>query len=833
MMTILLAYSVLLAGVGEIVLPGQTGAMAGKWSFSNGAEFPGAVGVLDADAKGVLNIEYDFRGGGNYVGAYCALNEPVSLRTVSFRVRKPAEAQLTVRVADSAGQSFQKPLVYGHARWQQVACGMKDWTAHWGGANDGVMRPPIVSVGILIENAALNAPVGAVQIADVGGEVGQMDATTGAGTATEGEYVATDFGADSGFAPSNGSTLSDGVWHVDFAKVSGASLDHSLSIFGHPSALSLTVSGGNKGNVLKMTLGSHFQAFTRTLGVLDGSEQTFSVPPPPDGWTHSGAEEKNISYPLRVSTLTLERGDGATQATDLRLLELRCATTVEPSGRIVLLASACEAGVSGDKRNARWGCAMWNMTAQDVPGTLTFTLRDWDENVLDTSSQPCTLPARGQRSAVTLEQAVPASLHFADAEFRFDAPGFTSVTSRAGLTQPMADSGDATLRPESPWGMGVYLYRYGDYAAMERIAASAQAAGVKWTREEFGWAGIEKERGAFDFAFYDQVVDTARKHGISVYGLLSYWSTWTKAYTEEGIDDFCVWARATVHHFKDRVKYWEIYNEPNIFFWTGPKELYPVLVKKCYAAIKAEDPDATVLAVSTAGVDRKFIQRCVDAQAPFDVLTIHPYRARLNDAQFVKEMRETAKLVQGRPTWITEMGWSTHIGGTDERAQAQLLARCYLGAVASGAIQNIGWYDFRNDGNDPFYFESNFGVLRNDMTPKPAYRALATVCRTLDEGQPRMPKAKKLPKGVLALEMGKATALWAADKPATVTCRVSRGDFRVLNLMGEEMKIAREGAKVTIPLKPGSPVFLTGAKTKVLSKVKKAEKDAEADEIRF
>src|SRR5690606_28249451 len=185
--------------------------------------------------------------------------------------------------------------------------------------------------------------------------------------------------------------------------------------------------------------------------------------------------------------------------------------------------------------------------------------------------------------------APAAERMFVEALIEFDSPQ-GSFSARAYSAQADPDPGDATLRPDSPWGMGVYLYRYPDPAggddSMERAAALAQAAGVKWSREEIRWARTEPRKGEYDFAFYDSVVDTARKHGISVYGLLSYWSDWTKAYTEEGIDDFCVWAKALVGHFKDRVKHWEIYNEPNIFFWQGPKELYPVLMRKCYTAIK-------------------------------------------------------------------------------------------------------------------------------------------------------------------------------------------------------------------------------------------------------
>ena len=40
---------------------------------------------------------------------------------------------------------------------------------------------------------------------------------------------------------------------------------------------------------------------------------------------------------------------------------------------------------------------------------------------------------------------------------------------------------------------------------------------------------------------------------------------------------------------------------------------------------------------------------------------------------------------------------------------------------------NISWYDFRNDGSDPFNFEHNMGIITRDFRPKPAYRAYATM----------------------------------------------------------------------------------------------------------
>ena len=114
------------------------------------------------------------------------------------------------------------------------------------------------------------------------------------------------------------------------------------------------------------------------------------------------------------------------------------------------------------------------------------------------------------------------------------------------------------------------------------------------------------------------------------------------------------------------IKQWEIWNEPNIFFWDGPKDLYAELLTRSYAAIKETDPQAQVLGLSTAGIDQKFISRMLELQAPFDILTIHPYRTHLNDLAFIEDLQEglrpgeTARR-QRRPVWLTEMGWSTQL----------------------------------------------------------------------------------------------------------------------------------------------------------------------------
>ena len=81
------------------------------------------------------------------------------------------------------------------------------------------------------------------------------------------------------------------------------------------------------------------------------------------------------------------------------------------------------------------------------------------------------------------------------------------------------------------------------------------------------------------------------------------------------------------------------------------------------------------------------------------------------------------------PLYLTEMAWPSHQGacGIDENLQAAYLARAFFLARTLPSIRGMWWYDFRNDGTDRTEREHNFGLVRQDFTPKPAYRVLTAV----------------------------------------------------------------------------------------------------------
>lgn len=50
----------------------------------------------------------------------------------------------------------------------------------------------------------------------------------------------------------------------------------------------------------------------------------------------------------------------------------------------------------------------------------------------------------------------------------------------------------------------------------ERTYAHVARLGVKWARVHTGWCRTERKRGAYDFAWLDQVVDALRRIGVQL-----------------------------------------------------------------------------------------------------------------------------------------------------------------------------------------------------------------------------------------------------------------------------------------------------------------------------
>jgi hypothetical protein len=141
-----------------------------RWSFSNGAEFPGASGTLSLgpghQGRGaVLAFEFaclDRTHCGHYVAAIWKAPSPVDVTrgaALSMWVSLPPDVRPTVRVIDETGQTlefFANTPTLEHSEpdeWQRIIVPITGRVAgHWGGANTGQIHGRIVKIAILADS---------------------------------------------------------------------------------------------------------------------------------------------------------------------------------------------------------------------------------------------------------------------------------------------------------------------------------------------------------------------------------------------------------------------------------------------------------------------------------------------------------------------------------------------------------------------------------------------------------------------------------------------------------------------------------------------------------
>ena len=141
-----------------------------------------------------------------------------------------------------------------------------------------------------------------------------------------------------------------------------------------------------------------------------------------------------------------------------------------------------------------------------------------------------------------------------------------------------------------PEGVGVNIhFTRGHEQDLDLIAA----AGFKVARMDFGWAGIERAKGQYDWSAYDELTANLAKRGLRALYILDYSNP---LYEEsvvtrnpvsgeehrdtaspqhpESVAAFARWAAAAAERYRGRRVIWEIWNEPNITFWK-PKPAWP------------------------------------------------------------------------------------------------------------------------------------------------------------------------------------------------------------------------------------------------------------------
>src|SRR4029079_2396392 len=170
----------------------------------------------------------------------------------------------------------------------------------------------------------------------------------------------------------------------------------------------------------------------------------------------------------------------------------------------------------------------------------------------------------------------------------------------------------------NPYGANFCLQYEAEPWKVDKTLQMAQEAGLSWVKQHFPWEDIELRKGKFwndqlnksTWEKYDRIVDTAHKHGLEIIARLD--RPPSRARQDNSIaeappddfDDYGDFVAAVVERYKGKIRYYQLWNEPNIYPEGGNRAVAPVasprLLQIGYQRAKAVDPNVRILSAPLA-----------------------------------------------------------------------------------------------------------------------------------------------------------------------------------------------------------------------------------------
>jgi len=377
----------------------------------------------------------------------------------------------------------------------------------------------------------------------------------------------------------------------------------------------------------------------------------------------------------------------------------------------------------------------------------------------------------------------------------------------------------------SPYGVCAHVARGDEHPYAKRELPMMRTAGIGWVRTDFAWSGVERQPGQWHFEMLDETVDWAEAERVRILPILDYDVAWARP-AHEHLDLWLDYVRRVVTRYKDRIRHWEVWNEPNLEkFWKDKPDpaAYVKLLRATHREIKRIDPGLVVVLGGTAGIPWEYIEGIYEAggRGHFDVMNVHPYRypGSPEERPLFDDLVRLRELMQkhgdaAKPVWITEMGWPTHQGprGVSEQRQALMFARSYLLALQSG-VEVVFWYEFQATEGRTDYNEHHFGIVHRELDPKPAYQAMKTLAQVRPAGSAVLEGTWRTGgvyhPGWQRLDGTRTWAVWRPGEDVAVQVDLEGPLSGAMDHLGRPVEVAPQGGRLTLSVGE-SPVYLVG-----------------------
>jgi hypothetical protein len=298
-------------------------------------------------------------------------------------------------------------------------------------------------------------------------------------------------------------------------------------------------------------------------------------------------------------------------------------------------------------------------------------------------------------------------------------------------------------------------------------AGEVGSLGTHWVRLFATWNDLEPQRGVWAqnwFGYYEgefASLPAGTKVILDVVGTPRWETGSSNEHLPPANDgEYAAFLGQVARHFGSRVAAYEIWNEEDAARWWAPgpdAAAYTRMLQAAYPAIKAAEPNATVVLGGLTGNDYEFLEKVYQAGGKgfFDAVGVHddtacniasPYEflrwesnGRIMDDSFLayREVRATM-LANGddKPIWMTELSWRTTSNvcsegfwagkkpeGVTEQVQAKFLLEAYHCLAQDPYVQVALWFPLQDQNG------VHNGLVRAGGQPKLSFAAMQEYTR--------------------------------------------------------------------------------------------------------
>jgi len=551
-------------------------------------------------------------------------------------------------------------------------------------------------------------------------------------------------------------------------------------------------------------------------------------PSPNGAW--GGNKDLKLDFPIRILGLAFEFPQNSGPG-EIQLNAIRYETTsaaVASAGAII--DSKIETGHPFDilipGQESKFKIHLTNTTDRTVSADLNFIITDIDEHALPAQQSRLELPPRASQY-VNLPTPPALGIWYIKGTV-------TPVQNQAATTRfrrsiaYMTPAAATPFDPNESFQFGVCSHpdslRLCSDAQVGQEAEAAALCGAKVLRVDFRWANMEPQKGRFNFTRQDLIVQEFSRRGIqfdAILGSCPQWSGSSGRINDPNADRFREWVRTLFTHYRGQIRYWEMWNEPDLPHWTKfGVEVYLELARIARQEQVAIDPSALMMSAGWTRVlncKPGFQETAMKTGQVENLFDIHAFHGHGWFTSYVEMIEEQGLLPMRRRLSIS-MPWyanETAIHSANgEKDQAVTLFKKLLYSWSRGAV-GYNWYDLRNDGFDAGNMEHNFGLLTHDFQPKAVYVAYTNMAQNYRHK--KFYRQLPLPPQCWALEFqGKNDfiyALWSDDySQQQIFLRTDAKQATIIDLMGNRRPADRIADLVLVPISSETiSLHLTGA----------------------